>query len=421
MKGAKLKMESMDIAKINEASDRISGVVHTTPLQLNTGLSNKYNCHIYLKREDLQIVRSFKIRGAYNKMATLSPDQLKNGIICASAGNHAQGVAFACNKLKVKGKIFMPNPTPNQKIKKVKQFGGKWVEVILTGDSFDDAHAEAIQVSTKENISFIHPFDDLDVIAGQGTIAKEMLENTNQPFDYLLVAIGGGGLMAGVSTYFKAHSPNTNIIGVEASGAAAMYHAFQQDKVVKLSEIETFADGIAVKAVGQLTFDICKENVDEMLQIPEGKISSTILELYNEEAIVAEPAGAVSIAALDSIKDKIKGKHVGIILCGGNNDIDRTQEIQERALLHDGIKHYFIITFPQRAGALRDFLNVLGPNDDITHFQYTKKNNRESGPALVGIELGDADDFQSLLKRMEDQKINFRHLNDDATLFETLV
>ena len=421
MEEAKIKIETMDGTKINEASERISGVVHTTPLQLNTGLSEKYNCNIFLKREDLQIVRSFKIRGAYNKMATLSLAQLKNGVVCASAGNHAQGVAFACNKLKVKGKIFMPNPTPNQKIKKVKQFGGSWVEIILTGDSFDDAQVEAKVLAANKNITFIHPFNDIDVIAGQGTIAKEMLENLDHPLDILMVAIGGGGLMAGVSTYFKTLSPATKIIGIEASGAAAMHTSIQQNKLVKLTEINTFADGIAVKEVGSLTFEICKQHVDQFIQVPEGKISSTILELYNEEAIVAEPAGAVSIAALDLIKDELKGKNIGIILCGGNNDIDRTQEIQERALLYEGIKHYFIIKFPQRAGALRDFLNVLGPDDDITHFQYTKKNNRESGPALVGIELGSAADFPKLLEKLKARKINFRHLNDDPTLFETLV
>ena len=421
MKVAKLKIESMNVRRIDDASDRIKDIIHATPLQLNTGLSDKFNCNIYLKREDLQIVRSFKIRGAYNKMATLSAEQLKNGVVCASAGNHAQGVAFACNKLQVKGKIFMPHPTPNQKIKKVKQFGGEWVEVILTGDSFDDAQAEAMELATSENISFIHPFDDLDVIAGQGTIAKEMLENISKPLDILLVAIGGGGLMAGISTYFKTLSPATKIIGVEATGAAAMQASIQKNEVTKLTKIDTFADGIAVKQVGQLTFEICKNNVDQFIQVPEGKISSTILELYNEEAIVAETAGAVSIAALDQIKDQIRGKNVGIILCGGNNDIDRTQEIQERALLYEGIKHYFIIKFPQRAGALRDFLNVLGPKDDITHFQYTKKNNRESGPALVGIELGSSGDFPMLLARLGEMKINYRHLNDDPTLFETLV
>lgn len=411
----------ISVSKIKEAAQRLEGIVTRTPLQLNAGLSDKYGCKIYLKREDLQIVRSFKIRGAYNKMVSLPHETLAKGVVCASAGNHAQGVAFACNSLKVKGKIYMPNPTPKQKIKKVKQFGEDWIEIVLHGDNFDEAQTMAFQESKNTSKVFIHPFDDEEVAAGQGTVAVEMVEQLDAPLDYLLVAVGGGGLIAGVSSYMHAISPQTKIIAVEASGAAALTSSWEAGAVTRLSQIDTFADGIAVKEMGERNFHICKQTVDEILQVPEGKISTAILNLYNEEAIVAEPAGAVSVAGLDFIKEKIKGKRVGIIICGGNNDIDRTQEIQERSMLYEGLKHYFIIKFPQRAGALRDFLNLLGPDDDITHFQYTKKNNRESGPAMVGIQLTNAKDFHVLVQKMTEESITFRHLNNDPTLFETMV
>jgi len=390
----------ISVEKIKEAAKRLEGVITKTPFQLNAGLSDKYNCEIFLKREDLQIVRSFKIRGAYNKMVALPQEILDKGIV---------------------GKIYMPNPTPKQKIKKVKQFGENWVEIVLHGDNFDEAQSEAFAEAEKTSQAFIHPFNDEEVVAGQGTIASEIIEQTQNPLDYLLIAVGGGGLIVGVCSYMKIVSPNTKIIAVEAAGAAALTSSWEADKNVRLDEIDTFADGIAVKEMGEKNFYICKHTVHQILQVPEGKISTAILNLYNEEAIVAEPAGAVSVAGLDFIKEEIKGKRVGIIICGGNNDIDRTQEIQERSMLYEGLKHYFIIKFPQRAGALRDFLNLLGPNDDITHFQYTKKNNRESGPAMVGIELTNAEDFDTLLQKMKNESIIFRHLNNDRTLFETMV
>ena len=409
------------IDKIEAAAERISKVVIESPLQLNVGLSEKYNCNIYLKREDLQSVRSFKLRGAYNKMMNLGKEELSKGVICASAGNHAQGVAFACNQLKIKGTIVMPNPTPAQKVKKVQQFGEEWIEIILEGDNFDEAQEKAFTLAKEGDKCFIHPFDDEEVAAGQGTVAIEMLAQASNELDYLLVAVGGGGLIAGVASYFKTKSPKTKIIAVEAAGAAKLFHSLKEGKNTRLNEIDNFADGIAVKEMGARNFLICQQTVDECIIVPEGKISTTILNLHNEEAIVAEPAGAVSVAALDFIKDKIIDKNVGIIICGGNNDINRTQEIQERSMLYEGLKHYFIIKFPQRAGALRDFLNVLGPTDDITHFQYTKKNNKENGPALVGIQLTKVEDFDILVQKMKAESITFRHLNDDPTLFETMV
>ncbi len=417
-----IKISSLiSVSEIQSARSRISDVVVKTPFMYNFNLSEKYDCNIYLKREDMQSVRSFKIRGAYNKIASLNEKEIANGIVCASAGNHAQGVALSCCRLGIKGKIFMPNTTPSQKIKKVKYFGKSFVEVVLIGDTFDDAYEAACLDANRTNAEFIHPFNDKKVIEGQGTVGAEILEQTDVALDYILVAVGGGGLISGVGSYFKTLSPKTKIIAIEAEGAPALSESLKLQKVVRLNSIDGFADGIAVKAIGSLTFEICQKVVDSNILVPEGKICSTILSLYNDDAIVVEPAGAVSIAALDFIKDNIKGKNVAVIVCGGNNDIERTQEIKERALLYEGLKHYFIIKFPQRAGALKDFLNVLGPNDDITHFQYTKKNNRTNGPALVGIELKKKEDFEMLTDRMNKQGINYQHINNNPMLFEMLV
>lgn len=411
----------ISVSKIEDAYRNISEVVTKTPLLKNYNLSKKYGCTIYLKREDMQVVRSFKIRGAFNKMKGMGREDLINGVICASAGNHAQGVAFACSNLNTKGIIYMPTTTPKQKISKVKHFGGEWVEIRLIGDTFDDANKVALQLSAEDNIPYIHPFNDHEVMAGQGTIGKEILDEIDVPIDILFVAVGGGGLISGVGSYFKQVSPNTKIIAVEAEGAPALARSLEAKSLVRLDKIDSFADGIAVKMIGDRTFEICKEVVDDIQLVPEGQICSSILSLYNDEAIVVEPAGAVSFAALDYFRDEIKGKNVVIIVCGGNNDITRTEDIRERALLWEGRKHYFIIRFPQRAGALRDFLNLLGPDDDIAHFEYTKKTNRDTGPALVGIELKSADDFPTLVQKMKEKGINYEHLNQNPMLFEMLV
>jgi len=421
MEIVKEKSKLISIEAIRLAQKRLKDVVIETPYMEHYGLSEKYDCQLFLKREDMQIVRSFKIRGAYNKIKSLPASNLVNGVVCASAGNHAQGVALACSLLEIKANIYMPNPTPKQKIKKVRQFGKSWVSIILHGDNFDDAYARAKEDSITRSAAFIHPFNDDEVIAGQGTIAAEMLDCNLPPLDYLFVAVGGGGLISGVGSYFRQLSPHTKIIAVEAAGAAALGKSLEYNQVYKLDQIDTFADGIAVKEIGNKTFSICKEIMDEYIAVPEGKICTSILDLYNDEAIVVEPAGAVSIAALDFYREKIKCKNVGIIICGGNNDITRTQEIRERSLLYEGKKHYFIIRFPQRAGALKEFLDILGPNDDITHFEYTKKHNRESGPAMVGIELKDKADYNILLNRLEQSDFEFQHINNTPLLFDMLV
>lgn len=404
------------------ASHTIKDVISPTPLQYNHLLSERYNCHVYLKREDMQSVRSFKIRGAYNRIKKLSEEELKNGIICASAGNHAQGVAYSCNHLKINGKVFMPSTTPKQKVNQVKFWGKEHVEIVLVGDTFDDAYEKAIECSIAENRTFIHPFDDPDVIAGQGTVAVELLNDCPEKIDYLFGAIGGGGLMAGVGTYLRHFSPETKLIGVEPLGAPGMKESISKGEVTSLAHIDPFVDGAAVKTVGSLTFSLCKDLVEDIVVVPEGKVCTTLISLYNENAIVVEPTGALSIAALDQYADQIKGKTVVCIVSGGNNDIGRMQEIKERSKLYEGLQHYFIVQFPQRPGALREFLDdVLGPNDDISHFEYTKKNNRETGPALVGIELKHPEDYYPLIDRIKAKGFVYREVNKDSTLFQMLV
>ncbi len=412
----------VSVENIYKAKVRLKGVAEHTPLMLNYNLSEQYGCRISLKREDLQVVRSYKIRGAYNKMATVPREQLDNGIVCASAGNHAQGVAFACQKMRVHGKVYMPGVTPQQKVKKVKLFGRSFVDVVLTGDTFDDAFREAVKEAESQNKIFIHPFNDERIIEGQGTVGLEILEDCSEPVEYLFVPIGGGGLSSGLGSYFHQISPKTRIIGVEPKGAPAMYESVKKGDLVKLEKIDSFVDGAAVRQVGSKTFPIVKQVVHDIVLVDEGKVCSTILSLYNEEGMIVEPAGALTIAALDQYQEQIRGKNVVCIVSGGNNDITRTEEIKERALLYEGLKHYFIIRFPQRAGALRNFLNnVLGPEDDITHFEYTKKHNRESGPALVGLQLKHHTDYEGLVQRMNKHHIDFQTLNDSKMLFDLLV
>lgn len=410
------------LSAVKEAAERISEVSIVTPLDKSLTYSSRFGANVMLKREDLQQVRSYKIRGAYNKISSLSKEQLDKGVICASAGNHAQGFAFACNNLKVKGIVFMPITTPRQKVDQTKMFGGDQVEVILKGDTFDDSYNESIEYGEIHSLVFIHPFDDEKVIEGQATIGLEILKQTKKPIDYVFAPLGGGGLLAGLSSVFKQLSPKTRIIGVEPEGAPSMTAALERGKVVELEKIERFVDGAAVKKVGFKNFDLCKVNLDQMVTVPEGKICQTILDLYNQNAIVAEPAGAMALSALDMFSEQIKGKNVVCLVSGGNNDITRMAEIKERALLFSGLKHYFIVRFPQRAGALREFVaSVLGPNDDISYFEYSKKHNRENGPAVVGIELKEQADFEPLVKRMKEHNFYGQYLNNNPDLFQLFI
>ena len=403
------------------AMNRLKKVVIKTPLQLNHNLSRKYRANVYLKREDLQVVRSYKLRGAYNMMSSLSAEQLNKGVVCASAGNHAQGFAYSCKKLKVKGVVFMPIVTPNQKVTQTKMFGEDWIEVILTGDTYDDCSVTALKYTTDKNMVFIPPFEDLKIIEGQGTVAVEILQDLAD-VDYLFIPVGGGGLAAGAGTYFKTYSPKTRIIGIEPEGAPSMSEARKAGHPVTLESIDGFVDGAAVKRVGDLTFGICQEVIDEIHLLPEGKACSAILQLYNEDAIVVEPAGVLSIAALDDFAAEIAGKNVVCIVSGSNNDIDRMQEIKERSLQYEGLKHYFLIRFAQRPGALKEFVNdVLGPDDDITRFEYIQKHNKETGPALVGIELKSRRDYDQLMTNLNARHFNYTELNKNDNLFGYLV
>ncbi len=408
--------------KISEARITLGEIISPTPLASNSYLGNKYQANVLLKREDLQVVRSYKIRGAYNKIRHISKEEASKGIVCASAGNHAQGVALTCNKLGIKGYIYMPKTTPRQKIEQVKMFGNGNVELVFSGDNFDEANSSAIEFAEKEGKTFIPPFDDPKIIEGQATIGMEILQECREPIDYVFVPIGGGGLASGVGAYFNQMSPNTKVIGVEPAGAAGMKASFEADKVVQLDKVDNFVDGAAVKKVGKYTFDICKKVLDDIVVVPEGAVCSTILEMYNRNAIVVEPAGALSVAALQFYSDRIKGKNVVCIISGSNNDITRMEEIREKSMLYDGLKHYFVIRFPQRSGALLSFIsNVMGPHDDIAYFSYTKKTNREHGPAVIGIEVSSPDDYKILIDKMNSEGIVYEYLNNKKDLFEFLV
>ena len=410
------------VENIQKAAKVLTEIIEPTPFLLNAHLSTTYNADVFLKREDLQMVRSYKIRGAYNKIRSIDPETLKYGIVCASAGNHAQGVAFSCNKLRIMGSIYMPTTTPKQKIEQVRMFGKEYIDIVLTGDTFDAANAAAMEFARKSGKTFIPPFDDPKIMEGQGTIGCEIMEQTKEPLDYIFIPIGGGGLASGLGAYIKQISPETKIIGVEPAGAPCMKAAIEKGEVVELENINKFVDGAAVKKAGAQTYEVCKEILDDIIIVPEGAVCTTIINLYNKSAIVVEPAGALSIAALNFYAEQIKGKKVACIVSGSNNDITRMEEIREKSLLYEGLKHYFIITFPQKPGVMLSFIrDIIGPTDDLVYFQYIKKTNKDFGPALIGIELAEQADFHALLRRMEAHNIVYEHINENNKLFEILI
>jgi threonine dehydratase len=409
-------------ADIDAAAERLEGVVGRSPLQLCKRLSEELGAEVYLKREDLQEVRSFKLRGAYNRMRALTPEDAARGVVCASAGNHAQGVAYACTLLGVQGTVFMPVITPTQKIDRVRHFGGDRVEVRLVGESYDDASAAAHEFAESSGRAFVHPFDDPLTIAGQGTVGKEILEQIDGCPDVVLAAVGGGGLISGIATYLAEHCPAAAIYGAEPQGAPAMYESLRRGGLVVLDQIDTFIDGAAVKSVGESTLRICQRHVTEVLPVAEGAVCSALIELYQNEGIIAEPAGALTVSALELLGAQLRGRRVVCVLSGGNNDILRYPEIMERSLVHQGRKHYFIVEFAQKPGQLRQFVDrALGPNDDIVRFEYMKKTNKERGAALVGIELRSRDDLEPLLRRMEQIQMKYTRLTSDELLYEHLI
>jgi len=384
------------ISQIEKAFKGLQTILQKTPLQLNHELSSKHRANIFLKREDLTPVRSYKIRGAFNKMSSIT----SKDIVSCSAGNHAQGVAFGCDHLMINGTIFMPTNTPQQKINKVRKFGGTMVNIILEGSNFDQSFLAAKTYSNLMEKEFIHPFDDEKVIEGQGTVGLEIMKQMTLPLDYVILPVGGGGLAAGVSSYIKAFSPSTKIIGVEPLGAPSLTEALKQNKVVTLDTITTFVDGASVKKVGDLNFPICQKNLDDVLLIDEGHVCSKILQLYNENGFIIEPAGVLSLCALDILD--LKNKNVVCIVSGGNSDVFRMPEILERSLVYEGLKHYFKIEFPQKPGALKDFvMKVLGKDDDIIYFRYTRLINKETGPVILGIQLKSKNDLLPILENMK--------------------
>ena len=410
------------VQDIESAAKTLSEILEPTPIMRNQNLSEKYGADVFLKREDLQMVRSYKIRGAYNMIRSLSPEVLKYGVVCASAGNHAQGVAFSCHKLNIMGSIYMPTTTPKQKIEQVKMFGKGNIDIVLTGDTFDAANTAAIEYAGKTGKTFIPPFDHKKITEGQGTIGLEILHQMKEPLDYIFIPIGGGGLASGVGSFIRQVWPETKIIGVEPAGAASMKAAVEKGEIVDLPSIDKFVDGAAVKKAGELTFQICRKVLDDIIAVPEGAVCTSIIDMYNKSAIVVEPAGALSVAALRFYADKIKGKRVGCIVSGSNNDITRTEEIREKSMLYEGLKHYFIVTFPQRSGAILSFIrDVIGPSDDLVHIQYIKKTNKEEGPALIGIEVASKEDYQALINRMKANNINYEYINENNQLFEILI
>ncbi len=407
---------------IDEAATRVYAVARHTPLELNERLSARYSAKIYLKREDQQVVRSYKLRGAYNLMATLSADERERGAVTASAGNHAQGVALAAAKLEIKTAIFVPSGTPPQKVSRVRYFGGQWVDVRMVGKTFDDSLKAAVEFAGASGGVFVHPFDDPRVIAGQGTVGKEIYDQLQGALDVVVVPIGGGGLASGVGVYLKAKLPTLQIFGVEPAGAAAMQHSIEAGHIVHLDHIDKFVDGAAVQAVGKLTFELVRSVVDDVLDVPEGKTCTTMVELYQNEGIVTEPAGALAASALDQLASKLTGKTVVVVISGSNNDLLRYPEILERSLAYEGLKHYFLVEFDQKPGQLREFVDqALGPDDDITRFEYIKKTNKESGAALIGIELTKQDDFAALTGRLHDLGINYTELKPGDLLHDYMV
>jgi len=373
-----------------------------TPLEHNQALSKAYNANLYLKREDLSPVRSYKIRGALNKMSSLDS---VNEVVTCSAGNHAQGVAYACNKLGINADIYMPKITTRQKIDKVKAFGGDRVKIFLEGDTL----AHSFEAALKSEKPFVHPFDDARVIEGQATVGAEILNHASP--DYIILPVGGGGLAAGVSSYVKANSPKTKIVAVEPTGAASLTAALKEGQPITLKDINTFVDGASVSRIGALNFPLCRDNIDEVVRVDEGHTCSKILQMYNENGYIIEPAGVLSLCALDLMKPFLHNKTVVCVISGGNSDVFRMPEILERSLVYEGRKHYFRIELPQQAGALKQFItSVLGPDDDIIYFRYTKLINKETGPIILGIETKCATDSATLMTQMQNAQIRFKKL-----------
>jgi threonine dehydratase len=411
-------------ADVEAAAKRISGVISPTPLQLSERLSASTGATVYLKREDLQSVRSYKLRGAYNLLMQLTDRERAAGVVCSSAGNHAQGFAHACRSMQINGRVYVPRKTPKQKRDRIRYHGGDFIELIAVGSTYDQAAEAALADVSRTGATLVPPFDDVRTMAGQGTIAAEILEQLGGEPDLVIVPVGGGGCISGITTYLAERTSNTAVLGVEPAGAAAMMAALAAGKPVTLDDVDQFVDGAAVNRAGTLTYAALAAAGDmvSVTTVDEGAVCTAMLALYQNEGIIAEPAGALSVTALletDAVKP---GTTVVCLISGGNNDVSRYGEILERSLVHLGLKHYFLVDFPQEPGALRRFLDqILGPNDDITLFEYVKRNNRETGAALVGVELGSAEGYDGLLHRMAASDIGVEVLAPDSPAYRYLI
>ena len=412
----------LNAADIDAAAERISGVVALTPLQLSDRLSEITGASVYLKREDLQAVRSYKLRGAYNLLMQLTPEEIAAGVVCSSAGNHAQGFALACRSMGIHGRVYVPAKTPKQKRDRIRYHGGEYIELIVGGKTYDVAAAAALEDVARTGATLVPPYDDLRTMAGQGTIAVEILGQLDVEPDLVVVPVGGGGCISGITTYLAERTTSTAVLGVEPAGAAAMVAALANGEPVTLDHVDQFVDGAAVAKAGAMPYAALAAAGDmvSITTVDEGAVCSAMLDLYQNEGIIAEPAGALSVAALLEA-DVAPGSTVVCLISGGNNDVSRYNEVVERSLVHLGLKHYFLVDFPQEPGALRRFLDeVLGPNDDVTLFEYVKRNNRETGEALVGVELGSAADFDGLMERMAASDLHVEALEPGSPAYRYL-
>lgn len=412
----------MSAADVDKAADVLKGVTRITPLTVSDRLTDEVGQPVYLKREDQQVCRSFKVRGAYVRMNAMTPEERERGVVCASAGNHAQGVAYACRHLQIHGTIYLPASTPKQKRRRIASIGGEWIEQVIVNGNFDQANAEAIRKAEESGRVYVHPYDDFYTIAGQGTIAIDMDAQLPEGVDTVLIPVGGGGLLAGMVLWLKEHRPDVRVVGVESEGAASMKAALAAGHPVDLARVDSFVDGTAVGRAGDVTFEIIRDLVDDIVTVPEGAVCTEMLDLYHADGVIAEPAGALASAAARNYLPQIPNGPVVCIVSGGNNDLSRYAEIAERSGRHEGLRHYFLVRFNQEPGALRTFLDdVLNDGEDIIHFQYTKKNNRETGPALVGIEIQDASGIKGLRKRVAASPLNVQEISPDSELFKFLI
>lgn len=415
-------MSTVTARDIEVAAGVLAKVATKTPLQKSDRLSAEVGRPVCLKREDLQICRSFKVRGAYVRMAAMDEDERAAGVVCASAGNHAQGVAYACAHLGIQGTIFLPASTPRQKRKRIATIGGKWVEPVIVAGDFDEANRVAAAAAKDGGKVYVHPYDDPYTIAGQGSIAVDLDSQLPEDTDMILIPVGGGGLIAGMATWLKAHRPGIRIVGVESQGAASMKAALEAGNPVSLDRVDSFVDGTAVGRAGDLTYQVVRDLVDDIVVVPEGAVCTEMLDLYHSEGVIAEPAGALASAAARNFLPQIPNGSVVCLVSGGNNDLSRYAEVTERSGRYEGLRHYFLVTFNQEPGALRSFLNdVLSDGEDIIYFQYTKKNNRDTGPALVGIELPDPSDIKGLRRRMAASPLQMQEIDPSSQIFKILV